>query len=390
MRLTAALLVLALVFSGTVNAMPERFFRPGDPLNANDVNNIVDGLLHQITGGKGIQVRTFGDRLIVSKDAQTRAPKVPCPSRIMTEEISALYHDATTDVLFIGAHVAGGPTRIYRYSGEGEVDTGDYETILGDTVWDIQRSPKDGIIYACSGSGYGAGKYGYIYESSDNGDTWVLGKTTLPGNPDIQHTYPMSVFQALGSSNFYCVDRDPGLPTHATIFARSVTGYWVKIPWGTSYEAWGAGYDDNAGQRYTVGDNGLFRDNTKVSTSRGHDLIAPQPYIYYEYHTNTPSARVGVARRGYGLGTGSVHFVEGTDIEARIAKSASNYYIAYGISGDDCKVYRSATGAEASWDQLGEKCPSWGGDHTEIYSAEYSNGNLYIAADGLWKCPASW
>ena len=73
MRLTAALLVLALVFSGTVNAMPERFFRPGDPLNANDINNIVDALLHQITGGKGIQVRTFGDRLIVSKDARRQA-----------------------------------------------------------------------------------------------------------------------------------------------------------------------------------------------------------------------------------------------------------------------------------------------------------------------------
>ena len=71
---TLCLCLLVLMLCSGSEAMVDHRFRPGESLRAYDINNIVDALLHQITGGKGIQVRTFGDRLIVSKDARAKAP----------------------------------------------------------------------------------------------------------------------------------------------------------------------------------------------------------------------------------------------------------------------------------------------------------------------------
>lgn len=61
------LLTLGLVSCGRVEAMSPRIFRPGEDLKQIDINNIVDRLIHQITGGRDIRVRTFGDRLVIER-----------------------------------------------------------------------------------------------------------------------------------------------------------------------------------------------------------------------------------------------------------------------------------------------------------------------------------
>ncbi len=47
-------------------APTRRPFRPGQGLQAQDMNEIVDALTPSITGGRGVQVRSFGGQLVVS------------------------------------------------------------------------------------------------------------------------------------------------------------------------------------------------------------------------------------------------------------------------------------------------------------------------------------
>jgi len=92
-------------------------FRPGQPVKAIDLQDIIANLQSRILGGKGVQVRSFGGRLIVTKDAKIRKAPVPCPTLIMSPtpyEPYALFNDTVSSKLFIGVEVAGGPARIYR------------------------------------------------------------------------------------------------------------------------------------------------------------------------------------------------------------------------------------------------------------------------------------
>jgi len=47
---------------------PPPRFRPGQPLRAEDLNRIVALLARRIVGGKGVRVRTFGNRIIIERD----------------------------------------------------------------------------------------------------------------------------------------------------------------------------------------------------------------------------------------------------------------------------------------------------------------------------------
>lgn len=66
LRIIVAAILLAIVGSGGTGEMGKRF-RQGEELDASDINRIVDSLIPRITGGKGVTVRSFGNRLIVSK-----------------------------------------------------------------------------------------------------------------------------------------------------------------------------------------------------------------------------------------------------------------------------------------------------------------------------------
>lgn len=44
---------------------PRSGFRKGTMLNAEDLNRIVNMLVRRIEGGKGITVRTFGNRIVI-------------------------------------------------------------------------------------------------------------------------------------------------------------------------------------------------------------------------------------------------------------------------------------------------------------------------------------
>ena len=47
---------------------PPPRFRSGQVLRAEDLNRIVEMLARRILGGRGVRIRTFGNRIIIDRD----------------------------------------------------------------------------------------------------------------------------------------------------------------------------------------------------------------------------------------------------------------------------------------------------------------------------------
>jgi len=60
-------------------------FRKGDVLTADAINQIIDGRLRQILGGKGIKVASFGDRVVVSLTEELSKRYLPQANEVITD-----------------------------------------------------------------------------------------------------------------------------------------------------------------------------------------------------------------------------------------------------------------------------------------------------------------
>ena len=388
---TLCLCLLVLVLCSGSEAMVDHRFRPGESLRAYDINNIVDALLHQITGGKGIQVRTFGDRLILTK-AQIRDPKVPCPKRILSDTPTALYADPTTGLLFIGMSVPGGPARFYRWDGTGTIDTASYVELLGETVYDFIRHPVEGVLYACTGD-----SYGYILRSADDGDTWTQVRKTTPGYPLLQHPYPITglAYEAT-YGQMLAIDHDPGGVVNATLFWHQYPGNdrWFAQTQSRSMEGNDIDCDPVEFAPFVAGDSGFFRKDggggwSTLGTPPGYDTVEYEGKVY----NSGPFVSTDqlVVRRASRYENPVVFRIDGQTGDAGFfAASSGGVYFILGTVASGTQVYYSDTGDNGTWERIGDACPSWGGDNTEIKSAAHFNSLLFVGSDGLWQCPASW
>ncbi len=79
--LAAAVVLFAVSVVEGGETVSDPFFRPGQELTSEDIERIVDQLQTQIVGGKDIQVRTFGDRVVVERTARRKRkrPEVILP-----------------------------------------------------------------------------------------------------------------------------------------------------------------------------------------------------------------------------------------------------------------------------------------------------------------------
>jgi hypothetical protein len=385
--------------------MADMHFRPGQSLKASDIESIIAQLISRISGGKGVRVRSFGNRLVVERDIPLgRLPGLEVPVQIMEGEIYALYGDTETGNLFIGEKVKGGNARIYRYDGIGKVDTTDYEELTGPTPWDITRNSADGYLYACTEDVLGKGR---IFRSTDDGDNWSACSTSDPGHPTLVHDHPLVQF-GWGPTYFWCADHDDGVDDsvwYALLTSGPNAGTWYATSQATPLEL--KGWMHSGSYWHAIGDDGYYSKSgggwgQSGGNITGQDMIertTPQfpgdwgfMHVYEADDDETLVARIepsGSWAHVSGFekdGEGAVRLAHSYDFE-----SAGTDYIAYAGADDGVEVYRSTyIWNGIVYERVGQSAPPWGGNKDELFAAGYLDNRLYVACDGLWKCPKAW
>ena len=142
--------------------MGGEFFRPGQPLKSDDLNSIVDQLMHQITGGKGINVATFGDRLIVSRKAEKDKKEVW--TGVWYDRVAPLASGSSIKKLFGRSLSPTYDILISEDGGKGWEDVSPSPGAWGPSVLDCSSDGKTLAFFHQNNHD--------VYVSRDRGKTW--------------------------------------------------------------------------------------------------------------------------------------------------------------------------------------------------------------------------
>jgi len=156
-------------------------FKPGQKLLASDLQLLRDALIQVLTGGPGVQITSFGDRLVVSVD-QKRTPN----SRFRQMSVVSNHGDYI---------------KCKALNASGSED-GDSIYVL--KPWELRRSPFDGET---------VGGVAYEYSSDDE-------RTATPssGAPEVQSISP----EYFAGAVIYAMDTDTSVEVETDQFSKLI------------------------------------------------------------------------------------------------------------------------------------------------------------------------